>query len=84
MGVSSPKLSLLTTDKGIKLMLDLESHIAFPILEFSIVQGIMKLPGSWIFTDKDLWITALQVVVRLTTSSAIFLFLLNISFINLA
>ena len=45
-GVSSPKLSLLTTDKGIKLMLAPESHSAFPILEFPIVQEIVKLPGS--------------------------------------
>ena len=50
---------MLTTDKDIKLMLDLESHSAFPISEFPIVQGIMKLPGSYIFTGKDLWITAL-------------------------
>ena len=85
MGVSSPKLSLLTTDKGIKLMLASESQSAFPISEFPIVQGIVKLPGSYIFIVKDLWITTLQVVVRLITpSSAIFLFLLNISFINLA
>ena len=31
MEVSSPKLNLLATDKGIKLMLALESHNAFPI-----------------------------------------------------
>ena len=85
MGLSSPKLSLLTTDKGIKLMLAPESHSAFPISEFPIVQGIVKLIGSYIFTGKDLWIIALQVAVMLTTpSSAIFLFLLNIFFINLA
>ena len=85
MGVSSPKLSLLTTDKGIRLILTPESHGVFPISEFPIVQGIVKLLGSYIFFRKDLWITALQVVVKLITpSSAIFLFLLNISFINLA
>ena len=54
MGVSSPKLSLLTTDKGIKLMLDLKSHNVFPISEFPMVQGIMMLLGSYIFTGKDL------------------------------
>ena len=76
MGVSSPKLSLLTIDKGIKLMLAPKSHNAFPISEFPIVQGIVKLLGSYIFIGKDLWITTLQVVVRLTTpsSSSIFLF----------
>ena len=66
------------TDKGNKLMLAPESHSAFPISEFPILQGIVKLPGSSIFFGKDFWITALQVVVRLTTPySAIFLFLLN-------
>ena len=54
MGMRSPKLNLLTTDKGIKSMLALESHSAFPILEFPIVEGIVKLPGSCIFSGKDL------------------------------
>ena len=54
MGVSSLKLNLLTTDKGIRLMLAPESHSAFPISEFPIVQGIMKLLGSCIFFGKDL------------------------------
>ena len=54
MGVSSPKLSILTINKGIKLMLALESHSALTISEFSMVQGILKLPGSCIFTSKDL------------------------------
>ena len=54
MGVSSLKLSLLAIDKGIKLMFAPESHSAFPILEFLMVQGIVKLPGSCIFTGKDL------------------------------
>ena len=82
-GVSSPKLSLLTIDKSIKLMLAPESQSAFPISKFPIVQGIVKLLGSYIFTSKDLRITALQVAVRLTTpSSSIFLSLLNISCIR--
>ena len=73
LGVSSLKLSLLTTDKGIKLMLALESHIAFPISEFPIVEGIEKLHGSYIFSGKDLWITALQVAIRLTSPSLVIL-----------
>ena len=52
--VSSPKLSILTIDKGIKLMLAPESHNAFPISEFPLVQGIVKPPGSCILTSKDL------------------------------
>ena len=84
MGVSSPKQSLLTTDKGIKLILAPESHSAFPISEFLILQGIVKLLGSCIFSSKDFWMTALQVVVRITAPPlAILLFLLNISFMNL-
>ena len=59
MGVSSPKLSLLTIDKDIRLMLAPESHSAFPISEFPFVQGIVKLPRSCIFSGKDLWITTL-------------------------
>ena len=78
MGVSFPKLSLLTIDKGIKLMLTLESHSAFPISKFPIVQGIVKLPGSYILSSKDLWITALQVTVRLTTPSSTILFFCSI------
>ena len=54
MGVSSLKLSFLTTDKDIKLMLAPESHSTFPISEFLIVQGIVKLPGSYIFNGKYL------------------------------
>ena len=54
MGVSSPKLRLLTTDKGIKLMLALKSHNVFPISEFAMVQGIVKLPRSCIFIGKVL------------------------------
>ena len=84
-GVSSPKLNLLTTDKYIKLMLAAESHSVFPISEFPIVHGIVKLLRSYIFSSKDLLITGLQASVSLTTpSSTIFLFLLKISFMNLA
>ena len=49
MGVSFHKLSLLITDKGIKLMLAPESHSAFLILEFPMVQGRVKFPRSCIF-----------------------------------
>ena len=44
MGVSSPKLGLLTIDKGIKLMLTLESYSLFLISKFSMVKGMVKLP----------------------------------------
>ena len=51
-GVSSPKLNLFVTDRGIKLMLALESHDALPISASPILQGIVKLPGSCIFSGK--------------------------------
>ena len=51
-GVSSPKLSLYTTDKGINLMLAPESHKASLNSYFSMEQGIVKLPGSFIFAGR--------------------------------
>ena len=84
-GVSSPKLNLYTTDKGIKLMLAPESHKTFLNAYFPIVQGMVKLPRSFILAGRLFQITARHVAVRLTTpSSTIFFFLLSISFRNLA
>ena len=84
-GVSSPKLSLYTTDRGIKFILAPESHKAFLNSYFPMDQGMVKLTGSFIFAGSFYWIMALQVVVKFTIpSSAIFLFLLSISFINFA
>ena len=51
-GVSSPKLNLYTTDKGIKLMLAPESHKAFLNSYLPIVQGMVKLPGSFILAGR--------------------------------
>ena len=46
---------------------------------------MVKLPGSFIFAGSFCWITALQVAVKFTIPfSAIFLFLLSISFRNFA
>ena len=52
-GVSSLKISLLATNRGIKLMLALESHSVFPMSAFPIMQGIVKLPRSYLFSDMD-------------------------------
>ena len=49
-GVSSPKLNLCTTDRGIKFILAPESHKAFLNSYFPIEQGMVKLPGSFIFS----------------------------------
>ena len=54
MAVNCLKLNILTIDKGIKFMLALEPDSAFPILEFPMVQGIVKMHGSYIFIGKDL------------------------------
>ena len=84
-GVSPPKLSLFTTDNGIKLMLAPESHKAFLNSKFLMVKGMVKLPGSYIFFGKLLLITTLHVAIKFTTpSSENFLFLLKMSFRNLA
>ena len=69
MGVSSPKLSLSTTDSGIKLMFAFKSHIVFLNSTFLIMQGMVKLPGSCIFTGRLFWITTLQVAIKFITHS---------------
>ena len=51
-GVSSPKLNLCTTDKGIKLMLAPESCKAFLNSYFPIVQGMVKLSGPFILAGR--------------------------------
>ena len=51
-GVSAPKLSLYTTDKGIKLMLAPESHKASLNSYFLMEQGMVKLSGSFIFAGR--------------------------------
>ena len=47
-------------------MLAQESHNALPILASLILQGIVKLLGSRLFSSKIFCITTLQVAVRLT------------------
>ena len=54
-GVSSPKLSLCTTDRGIKFILAPESHKAFLNSYFPMEQGMVKLPGSFIFSGSFCW-----------------------------
>ena len=58
-GVSSPKLSLCTTDRGIKLILAPKSHKSFLNSYFPMEQGKVKLPGSFIFGGSFFWIMAL-------------------------
>ena len=51
-GVSFPKINLCTTDKGTKLMLAPKSHKTFLNSYFPIVQGMVKLPGSFILAGR--------------------------------
>ena len=44
-------------------MMALESHKAFLNSYFPMDQGMVKLPGSFIFAGRLLWIIALQVAV---------------------
>ena len=62
-------------------MLAPESPNDFLNSKFPMVQGMVKLPGSCIFSCELLWITALHVDVKFTTHfSTKFLFLLRMSF----
>ena len=45
-GVSSPKLSLFSTDSGIRLILVSESNNAFSISKFPMVQARMEISVS--------------------------------------
>ena len=84
-GVSSPKLSRCTTDRGIKFILAPKSNKAFLNSYFPMEQGMVKLQGSFIFVGSFYWIMAQKVAVKFTIpSSAIFLFSLSTSFINFA
>ena len=46
-GLASPKPGRLKMDKGMRLILAPKSHRALSKIEFPILQGIIKLPGSF-------------------------------------
>ena len=48
-GRASPNPSHLNMDKGMRLILAPRSHKALSKIEFPIVHGIVKLPGSFSF-----------------------------------
>ena len=49
MGLASPNRSRLKIDKGMRLILAPKSHKALSKIEFPILHGIVKLPGSFSF-----------------------------------
>ena len=83
-GLASPKPNHLKMDKGIRLILAPKSHRALSKIEFPILQGIVKLHGSFSFYGNFLSSMALHSSVRFTVSNSDnLLFLGSISFMNL-
>ena len=82
-GRASPNPNRLNIDSGIRLMLAPRSHKAFSKMEFPIVHGMVKLPGSFSFCGSFRCKMALHSSVRFTVSMSDSLLLLdNIFFMN--
>ena len=82
-GRASPNPNRLNIDSGMRLILAPKSHKAFSKMEFPIVHGIVKLPGSLSFCGSFRCKMAQHSLVRLTVSkSDSLLFLDSISFMN--
>ena len=80
---ASPNPNSLNIDSGIRLILAPRSHKAFSKMEFPIVHGIVKLPGSFSFCGSFRCRMALHSSVRFTVSKSVSLLLLdNFSFMN--
>ena len=67
-GRASPSLIRPNIDSGMRLILAPRSHKAFSKMEFQIVHGIVKLPGSLSFCGSFLCRMALHSSVRFTVS----------------
>ena len=82
-GRASPNLNRLNIDNDMRLIFSPRSHKSFSKLEFPIVHGMVKLPGSFNFCGGFHCRMALHSSVRFTVSkSDSLLFLDNISFMN--
>ena len=82
-GQASPNLSHLNMDNDMRFILAPKSHKALSKMEFPMVQGIVKLPGSFSFCGSFLSRMALHSSVRFTVSkSDHLLFFDSISFMN--
>ena len=82
-GLAYPNPNFLKIESGIKFMLAPKSHNALLKKELSMVQRIVKLPGSFNFFGNFLYRMALHSSVRFTVSnSPRCLFLDKVSFMN--
>ena len=82
-GRALPNPNRLNIDSGMRLILAPRSHKAFSKIEFPIVHGIVKLPGSFRFYGSFRCRMALHSSVRFTISKFDnLLFLDSISFMN--
>ena len=80
---ASPNLNRLNIDSGMRLIFSPRSHKTFSKLEFPVVHGMVKLPGSFNFYGSFHCRMALHSSVRFTVSKYdSLLFLDNISFMN--
>ena len=80
-GRGSPNPNRLNIDSDMRLILAPRSHKAFSKMEFSIVHGIVKLPGSFSFCGSFRCRMALHSLVWFTVSKFDSL-LYSISFMN--
>ena len=69
-GRASPNPNRLNIDSGMRLILAPRSHKAFLKMEFPIVHGIVKLPGSLRFCGSFRCMMALHSSVRSTVSKS--------------
>ena len=82
-GRASPNPSRLNMDNDMRFVLAPKSHKALSKMEFLMVQGIVKLPGSFSFCGSFLLRMALHSSVIFTVSkSDSLLFFDSISFMN--
>ena len=82
-GRTSPNPNRLNIDSDIRLILAPRSHKAFSKMEFPIMHGIVKLPGSFSFCGSFRCRIALHSSMRFTVSKSDSILLLDsISFMN--
>lgn len=67
-------LIFFNTDRGIKFILATKSHSYLPLLTLPNEQGIVKLPGSFIFAGMRSCIMVLHSCVNATVSNSPILF----------
>ena len=82
-GRASPNPNRMNIDSSMRLILAPRSHKAFSKMEFPIMHGMVKLPGSFSFYGSFRCRMALHSSMRFTVSKSDNLLLLDsISFMN--